>query len=85
MEMNLCLKEKMVALDQKLAGIMLELLSNPAYSKEKIKEQFETLKSYRESFCEFASERYQGGTFRSASYGYYYVDMTELWVDQLSL
>ena len=84
-EMNLCLKEQMAALDQKLAGILLELSNNSTYSKEKIKGQFETLKSYRESFCEFASERYQGGTFRSASYGYCYVDMTELWIDQLSL
>ena len=35
-EMNLCLKEKMAALDQELAEMLLELSSNPAYSKKKI-------------------------------------------------
>lgn len=84
-EMNICLKEKLIVLDQKLAGILADLLSNPSYSNQKVKVQFDTLKLYRESFCEFASERYQGGTFRPASYGYCYVDMTELWIDQLSL
>ena len=85
MEINICLKEQMINLDQKLAGILLALSSSPEYSEGKIKEHFQTLKSYRESFCEFSSERYQGGTFRSASYGYCYIDMTELWIDQLSL